>query len=58
MTVAIPISPQAERRLAERVKAAGVDFPTFVSCLLEAEAERLGLEHSLRPEGRPKNEEK
>ena len=40
MTLAIPISPGAEQRLADKAKAAGVDLPTFVSRLLEAEARR------------------
>ena len=40
MTLAIPISPQAERRLLDKANAAGVDLPTFVSRLLEAEARR------------------
>jgi hypothetical protein len=43
MTLAVPISPQAERRLADKAKAAGVDLPTFVSRLLEAEAQRPTL---------------
>jgi hypothetical protein len=43
MTLAIPISAEAERRLAEKAKAAGVDLPTFVSHLLEAEAGRPTL---------------
>ena len=40
MTLAIPISEQAERRLADRARASGVDLTTFISRLLEAEAER------------------
>jgi len=43
MTLAVPISPKAERRLAEKAQAAGVDLPTFVSRLLEAEAQRPTL---------------
>jgi hypothetical protein len=43
MTLAVPISPQAERRLADKAKAAGVDLPTFVSRLLETEAQRPTL---------------
>jgi AmiR/NasT family two-component response regulator len=43
MTLAIPISPQAERRLADKAKAAGVDLSTFVSRLIEAEAQRPNL---------------
>jgi len=40
MTLAVPISPQAERRLAEKARVAGVDLPTFLSRILEAEARR------------------
>ena len=40
MTLAVPISPQAERRLSDKANAAGVDLPTFLSRLLEAEARR------------------
>ncbi len=43
MTLAVPISPQAERRLADKARAAGLDLPTFVSRLLEAEAQRPTL---------------
>jgi hypothetical protein len=43
MTLAVPISPQAERRLADKAKAAGVDLPTFISRLLEIEAQRPTL---------------
>lgn len=43
MTLAVPISPQAERRLADKANAAGLDLPTFVSRLLEAEARRPTL---------------
>jgi len=43
MTLAVPISPEAERRLEDKAKAAGVDLPTFVSRLLEAEAQRPTL---------------
>jgi hypothetical protein len=43
MTLAVPISPKAESRLADKAKAAGVDLPTFVSRLLEAEAQRPTL---------------
>ncbi len=43
MTLAVPISPSAERRLADKAKAAGVDLPTFVARLLEAEARRPSL---------------
>jgi hypothetical protein len=40
MTLAVPISSEAEQRLVDKAKAAGVDLPTFVSRLLEAEAQR------------------
>jgi hypothetical protein len=40
MTLAVAISPVAQRRLADKAKAAGVDLPTFISRLLEAEAQR------------------
>jgi hypothetical protein len=43
MTLAVPISPTAERRLADKAKAAGVDLPTFIARLLEAEAQRPTL---------------
>jgi len=43
MTLAIPISSDAERRLEDKAKAAGLDLPTFVSHLLEAEARRPTL---------------
>jgi hypothetical protein len=43
MTLAVQISPEAERRLAEKAKAAGVGLPTFLARLLEAEAERPTL---------------
>jgi len=43
MTLAIPVSPLTEQRLADRAKAAGIDLPTFLSRLLEAEAERPTL---------------
>jgi hypothetical protein len=43
MTLAVPISPAAEHRLADKAKAAGLDLPTFVSHLLEAEAQRPTL---------------
>ena len=43
MTLAVPISPKTQRRLADKAKAVGVDLPTFVSRLLEAEAQRPTL---------------
>ncbi len=43
MTLAVPISSKVERRLVEKAKAAGVDLPTFVSRVLEAEAQRPTL---------------
>ncbi len=43
MTLAVPISEAAERRLADKARAAGVDLPTFVARLLEAEARRPSL---------------
>ena len=43
MTLAVPISPKAQHRLAEKAKAAGIDLPTFLSRLLEAEAQRPTL---------------
>jgi hypothetical protein len=43
MTLAVPLSSQAEQRLLDKAKAAGVDLPTFVSRLLEAEAQRPRL---------------
>ena len=35
MTLAVPLSPQAESRLKERASAAGVDLPTYAAQLLE-----------------------
>ena len=43
MTLAVPISREAERRLEDKAKAAGVDLTTFVSRILEAEAGRPTL---------------
>jgi hypothetical protein len=43
MTLAVPISPTAHIRLADKARAAGLDLPTFVSRLLEAEAQRPTL---------------
>jgi hypothetical protein len=43
MTLAVPISPEAERRLADRANAAGLDLQTFAARLLEAEAQRPTL---------------
>jgi hypothetical protein len=40
MTLAVPISSHVEQRLADKAKAAGVDLPTFLSRVLEAEAQR------------------
>ena len=43
MTLAIPISPQAEQRLGDKAKALGLDLPTFISRMVEAEAQRPSL---------------
>lgn len=43
MTLAVPLSSHAEQRLADKARAAGVDLPTFISRLLEAEAGRPSL---------------
>jgi hypothetical protein len=43
VTLAVPISVEAQHRLAEKAKAAGLDLPTFVARLLEAEAKRPTL---------------
>ena len=44
MTFAISLSPTAEERLAKKAKAEGIDLPTLVERMVEAEAERLPTE--------------
>jgi len=41
MTVAISLSPEAERRLTSQAERQGIDLPTLASRVLEAEAGRL-----------------
>lgn len=41
MTVAVSLSPLAEKRLAKKAKAEGIDLPTLATRMLEAEAQRL-----------------
>jgi hypothetical protein len=41
MTLAVPITPDTEARLATKAQAAGVDLATFVAQLVEREARRV-----------------
>jgi hypothetical protein len=49
MTLTIELPAQAEARLAEKARQAGIDMPTYVERLLEAEATRPPLEEMLKP---------
>jgi len=41
MTLAVPINPDTEARLATKARAAGMDVITFVAQLVEREAHRV-----------------
>lgn len=44
MTLSVPLSPEAEARLAAKARAEGVDLGTYAARLLERDAARLTLE--------------
>jgi hypothetical protein len=49
MTFTIELPAQAEARLTEKARIAGIDVPTYVERLLEADATRPSLEELLKP---------
>ncbi len=49
MILTIQLPPRAEARLAEKAREAGVDMPTYVERLLEADATRPPLDQILKP---------
>jgi hypothetical protein len=49
MTFTIELPADAEAKLTQKAKAAGVDVPTLVERVLQAEACRPSLEEMLKP---------
>jgi hypothetical protein len=49
MTLAIPISPDTEARLAAKAKAVGMDTQTYAAHVLQAAANRSALDEILEP---------
>ena len=49
MSLIIELPAEAEARLAEKARIAGVDVPTYVERVLQAEAARPPLEEMLKP---------
>jgi len=44
MTLAIPLSPETEARLAEKARLAGMDMPSYAARLVERDVKRTTLE--------------
>jgi hypothetical protein len=49
MALTIQIPAQAEARLAEKARKVGVDVPTYIERLIEADASRPPLDVLLKP---------
>ena len=49
MSVTIQLPAEAEARLAEKAKGAGIDVPTYVERVLKADVSRPPLEEILKP---------